>query len=63
MQELDLDEELCSVLPMLVAAYVWLEDEPEKSQYYMNLYRERVQEIVLSHKETAPVLIKNVNGW
>ena len=63
MQELDLDEELCSILPMLVAAYVWLEDEPEKSQYYMNLYRERVQEIVLSHKETAPVLIKNVNGW
>ena len=62
-QELDLDDELCSLMPILVAAYVWIEDEPEKSEYYMSLYRERVQEIVLSHKDTAPVLIKNVNGW
>ena len=62
-QELDLDDELCSLMPILVAAYVWIEDEPEKSEYYMSLYRERVQEIVLSHKDTSPVLIKNVNGW
>ena len=62
-QELDLDEELCSLMPLLVAAYVWIEDEPEKSEYYMGLYRERVQEIVVSHKNTAPVLIKSTNGW
>ena len=62
-QELDLDDELCSLMPILVASYVWIEDEPEKSEYYMSLYRERVQEIVLFRKETAPVLIKNVNGW
>lgn len=62
-QELDLDDELCSLMPILVAAYVWIEDEPEKSEYYMGLYRERVQEIVVSHKNTAPVLIKSTNGW
>lgn len=62
-QELDLDDELCSIMPILVAAYVWIEDEPEKSQYYMNLYRERVQEISLSRKDTSPVLIKSTNGW
>ena len=62
-QELDLDEELCSLMPLLVAAYVWIEDEPEKSEYYMGLYRERVQEIVVSHKNTALVLIKSTNGW
>ena len=62
-QELDLDEELCSLMPLLVAAYVWIEDEPEKSEYYMGLYRERVQEIVVSHKNTVPVLIKSTNGW
>lgn len=62
-QELDLDEELCSLMPLLVAAYVWIEDEPEKSEYYMGLYRERVQGIVTSHKNTAPVLIKNTSGW
>ena len=62
-QGLDLDDELCSIMPILVAAYVWIEDEPEKSQYYMNLYRERVQEISLSRKDTSPVLIKSTNGW
>ena len=62
-QELDLDEELCALMPLLVAAYVWIEDEPEKAEYYMNLYRERVQEIVVSHRDTSPVLIRNVNGW
>ena len=62
-QELDLDDELCSIMPILVAAYVWIEDEPEKSQYYMNLYRERVQEISLSRRDTSPVLIKSTNGW
>lgn len=62
-QALDLDDELCALMPILVAAYVWIEDEPEKSEYYMSLYRERVQEIVLSHKDTSPVLIKNTNGW
>ncbi len=62
-QELDLDEELCALMPLLVAAYVWIEDEPEKAEYYINLYRERVQEIVVLHRDTSPVLIRNVNGW
>ena len=26
-QELDLDDELCSLMPILVAAYVWIEDD------------------------------------
>lgn len=39
---IDLDDELCTMLPYLVASVVWLEDEPEKAQYYGNLYREQV---------------------
>ena len=62
-QELDLDDELCVLMPILVAAYVWIEDEPEMAEYYMGLYRERAQEIVVSHKDTSPVLMKNTNGW
>lgn len=62
-QEIDLDDELCSLMPILIAAYVWIDDEPQKSEYYLSLYRERVSEIVMCRKETAPVAIKNVNGW
>ncbi len=59
----DLDEELCSVLPILIAAYVWIDDEPQKSEYYMSLYRERANEIEYKAKDTAPVTIKSSNGW
>ncbi len=62
-QEIDLDDELCSLMPLLVASYVWMEDEPEKAEYYMALYRERVQEIVVSRRDTSPVLMRNTNGW
>lgn len=63
MQEIDLDDELCSLMPILIAAYVWIDDEPQKSEYYLSLYRERVSEIVMSRKDTAPVAIKSANGW
>lgn len=61
--EIDLDEELCSLLPVLVAAYVWIDDEPTKSEYYMNLYRERVQLIEQHARQNSPVQIRNINGW
>lgn len=59
----DVDEELCSLLPLLIAAYVWVDDEPEKSEYYMNLYRERVAIIEQKKKSAATVKIRNVYGW
>lgn len=61
--EIDLDEELCQILPLLTAAYVWAEDEPEKAQYYMNLYRERAAEIQSAPRVTGPVKITNESGW
>ena len=60
---LDLDEELCSALPLLVASYVWLEDEEQKASYYMNLYRERVIEIQRKSKNVSPVVIRDRYGW
>lgn len=59
----DLDEELCAILPMLIASYIWADDEPEKAQYYLALYRERAAEIASRVKNPAPVTIKSVNGW
>lgn len=60
---IDLDEELCALLPMLVASYVWADDEPEKAQYYLTLYRERAIDIERRHKDLTPAVIKSSNDW
>lgn len=61
--EIDLDSELCTLLPNLIAAYVWADDEPDKAQYYLALYRERAQEIERREKNPSPVKITNKSGW
>ena len=61
--KIDLDEELCSLLPVLIAAYVWADDEPEKAQYYLSLYRERAAIIESKKTDISPVMIVNKNRW
>ncbi len=60
---IDLDEELCSLLPILIASYVWVEDEPAMAEYYLSLYRERAMDIERRIRNATPVAIKNKNGW
>lgn len=61
--EIDLDAELCALLPVLIAAYVWIDDEPQKSEYYKYLYNEQAAEIERRSKDVSPVIIKSSNGW
>lgn len=61
--DIDLDEELCALLPVLIASYIWMDDEPEKAEYYLMLYRERAADIERRIISTKPVNIKSVNGW
>ena len=60
---LDLDEDLCAGLPMLVAAYVWADDEPEKAEYYLSLWREWASSIASLARNASPVAIENSSGW
>ena len=60
---LDLDEELCSLLPVLIASYIWLEDEPDRAQYYNNLYQQRAAEILAKERNFSPVRISSCNNW
>ena len=62
-QEIDLDAELCSLLPLLVASYLWIEDEPDMASHYLTLYRERAADIERRIDDLSPVVIKSVNGW
>lgn len=59
----DLDEDLCALLPILIASYVWVDDEPEKANYYLNLYRERAIDIERRVFNATPVPLINKNGW
>ena len=62
-KELDLDEDLAALMPLLVAGYVWLDDEPAKASYYLDLYREQEAKIIAAEKRLNPIKIKNVYGW
>jgi hypothetical protein len=62
-QSIDLDEDLAALLPNLIAAYVWLDDEPDKSQYYYNLYLARADQIKRTSNNLNPIEFKSVYGW
>ena len=62
-EKIDLDEDLSALLPNLIASYVWADDEPEKAQYYLSLYREQSYSIEAKKKNLAPPKFVSVNGW
>ena len=62
-ETIDLNDELCALLPNLVASYIWVDDEPDKAQYYLSLYREQVAEIVAKEKDMRPFVYRNKTGW
>lgn len=61
--EIDLEDDLAALLPNLIAAYVWLDDEAEKSQYYYNLYMQRAEQIKRETVNLNPVAFESVYGW
>ncbi len=61
--EIDLDDDLAALMPILVASYVWLEDEADKAQYYYNLYTQRALQIQAHEKDITPVLFQSTNDW
>ena len=60
---IDLEDDLAALLPNLIAAYVWLDDEPDKSQYYYNLYLQRAEYIRSQVRSLNPVEFESVYGW
>ena len=51
------------LLPLLTAAYVWLDDDSDKAQYYMALYREAMTAVKLYDRTMADTGYRSVNGW
>lgn len=61
--EIDLDSELCCLMPNLVASYIWADDEPTKAEYYLTLYNAQVAEITAKQKSLKAVVYRNKTGW
>ena len=65
----DGEEEVCfpegceHLIPLLSAAYFWLDDDSEKAEYYMSLYREALVSVKLYTRSQSDNTYTVTNGW
>ena len=61
-EKIDVPAECEQLLPLLVASYVWLEDSPDKAQYYLSLYRDGISTLrsFISRKGVSEY---RTDGW
>ncbi len=62
-QPLLLDEDLAQLLPLLVGAYVLMDEDFTKSQYLLALYREGAGQLYDRRDLISPLRWESVNGW
>ena len=62
-EEIDISAECEHLLPLLTAAYLWLDDDGEKAQYYMSLYREAMDRIKRYDAASTDTSFNDVLRW
>lgn len=60
---LPLDEDLCQLLPLLVAEELCLDTDKDKAAYYHSLYREQAREIMAEPLPYTPTVYISHNNW
>lgn len=61
--EVDIPTELASLVPLLAASYVWLDDDADKAQYYMSLYRDGMSAVKLYTRRSVHTDFTDVTRW
>ena len=51
------------LLALLSASYIWLDDDADKAQYYMGLYREAMAAVKFYDRSTSENSYHVTNGW
>lgn len=51
------------LLALLAASYVWLDDAPEKAQYYLSLYRDGMTAVKIYDRQGIEAKYDDVIGW
>ncbi len=62
-EELGIATELAHLIPLITAAYVWLDDDFDKAQYYMSLYREGMAALKLYSRSSTESAYEDVLRW
>lgn len=62
-EEIELPEPLISLLPLLMASEIYLDGEPERSQYFAALYRDGMERAKRSLRDFSPGEYRDVLGW
>ena len=62
-QEIEIEERLFPLFSLLCCAYFWLDDEPERSQYYMALYREGRERLSVARASYTEKVEADTLGW
>ena len=62
-EDIDIPEESAWLLPLLVSAYLWLDDDGGKAQYYMQLYREGIAQIQTATPRFINLSYSDVLRW
>ena len=61
--QIDLDEDLCALMPLLVASYLCLDGEEAKAAHYLMLYQTEAANVERRSRRFEPLEYKNVTGW
>ncbi|MFA5562249.1 MAG: hypothetical protein WDA00_06395 [Eubacteriales bacterium] len=60
---LPLDEDLCELLPLLTASYLYIEDAPERAADCRRQYQEQYALLRAAERDRRPVSWVSQNGW
>jgi hypothetical protein len=62
-EQIDIEPTLHHLIPLLVAHYLWMDDEPQKAAQYKANYDEQLALWRLQARPTAAPRVVDVNGW
>lgn len=60
---LDIDPEIAHLIPLLASSYIWLDDDAEKAQYYMTLYRNGMASLKMYSTRCLNPKYEDVTRW
>lgn len=62
-EEIDIPPSLEHLLPILTASYLWLDDDPEKAEYYAAIYRSEAARLTVTSRHSVSGEFSDVTGW
>ena len=62
-REIDIPRETEHLVALLASAYYWVDDAPDKAEYYLSLYRDAMKSVKLFNTRRLGGGYNNVTGW